>query len=92
MDDKYLPDTQTRQQIVITQIGECQTLIYRNELENLTFKEKKDQDKQTEVETNNGILKRKLDLLFKELEKLYAEDQIGSRNAEPGPSVQPNPR
>lgn len=71
--DKYLPSLEKRKQIVATQIDECQTLIFRNELENLTFKQKKDEDKQTEVKTNNGILQRKLDLLFKEWEKLNAE-------------------
>lgn len=92
MDKKYLPTLESRKRILMTQIDECQTLIYRNELENLTFKEKKDADKQTEVKTNNGILQRKLDLLYKEWEGLNAEDEDSGSTAQPGPAIQPNVR
>lgn len=74
MSDKYTLPLQTRKVIVATQIEECQTLIYRNNLENIAFKAKGDEDKQTEVEVNNKILMRKLDGLFEELERLNGED------------------
>lgn len=72
--DKYILGLPDRKAVVNDQIYECQKLIYRNNLENLTFKQKKDEDKQLEVETNNNILKRKLDLLFEELGRLQNED------------------
>lgn len=68
--DKYSLPAKQKLQIVQTQINECQTLIYRNDLENLAFKRKNDEDKMTEVKVNNDILRRKLDGLFEELGRL----------------------
>lgn len=71
--DKYTLPLNQRKQIVQTQIDECQTMIYRNDLENLTFIKKNDEDKQVEVQTNNKILRNKIDLLSTELEALNNE-------------------
>lgn len=71
--DKYTLPVTTRQQLVQTQIEECQTMIYRNNLENLAFIRKNDEDKQVEVATNNKILKAKIDDLLTELEGLNNE-------------------
>lgn len=71
--DKYTLPVNQRQGLVQTQIEECQTMIYRNDLENLTFIKKNDEDKQTEVNTNNKILRNKIDLLLTELEALNNE-------------------
>lgn len=76
--DKYKLPWNLRKQTVFEQIQESQRIIYRNDLENLTFKQKNDDDKQLEVETNNKILRKKLDLLFEELDRLNAEDKTGS--------------
>lgn len=73
--DKYRPTISRRKQIVLDQIGECQTLIYRNDLENLTFKQKNDEDKQLEVQTNNNILAKKIDGLLTELDSLEKQDE-----------------
>lgn len=70
--DKYRPTNAQKIQMLRTQIEECQTMIYRNDLENLTFIEKNDEDKQTEVKTNNKILSKKIDVLSKELDSLDA--------------------
>lgn len=72
MDNYTLPHAE-RLVLVRTQINECQTLIYRNNLENIVFKSKKDEDKMTEVEVNNNILKRKIDGLVEELGRLNEE-------------------
>lgn len=82
MDQKYLPTVSRRTQIVLEQIGECQNMIYRNNLENLTFIQKKDDDKQLEVQTNNKILSKKIDLLLTELDSLNHE--ASSNPTEPG--------
>lgn len=85
MEDKYLPSVGQRKELVLTQIGECQTLIYRNNLENLTFKANGDKHKQVEVETNKEILKEKIDLLLTELqnlESLSANPNSGSTAVE----------
>lgn len=71
--DKYRPTKETRKQILLSQIDEAQRIVYRNDLENLTFKANNDKYKQTEVNTNNEILSEKLDLLFAELDKLETE-------------------
>lgn len=71
--DKYTLPFGIREKIVQTQIEECQTMIYRNNLENLAFIRKNDEDKQTEVATNNKILKAKIDDLLTELEGLNNE-------------------
>lgn len=76
--DKYTLPLADRKRIVETQIVECQTLIYRNDLENLAFKKKNDEDKMIEVDTNNKILKRKLDGLYEELGRLEDEDSGSS--------------
>lgn len=74
----YLPTLADRQKLVLTQIAECQTMVYRNNLENLTFIEKNDEDKQLEVSTNNKILSKKIDVLSKEYERLVAEGEASS--------------
>lgn len=76
--DTYLPSVQERIAIVKTQIAESRVIIYRNNLENLTFIQKNDEDKQTEVNTNNKILQRKIDLLSTELKSLEAQVETGS--------------
>lgn len=73
--DKYTLPLDTRKYLVKTQIEECQTLIYRNDLENIAFVKKNDEDKMIEVETNNKILKRKLDGLFEEQARLDSEEE-----------------
>lgn len=85
--DKYTLPIQARLQVVKTQISECLTLIYRNDLENIAFKKKNDEDKMTEVRVNKDILKRKLDGLYEELGRLESEDS--SSAPEPGITVQP---
>lgn len=76
--DKYTLPLNERLKLVQTQIYECQTMIYRNDLENLTFVAKNDEDKQTEVATNNKILRAKIDLLSTELEALNNETRGGA--------------
>lgn len=76
--DKYTLPINERKSLVQTQIFECQTMIYRNDLENLTFKAKNDEDKQVEVATNNKILRNKIDLLSTELESLEDENRGGA--------------
>lgn len=83
--DKYTLPFNRRNEIVRDQIEECQTMIYRNNLENLNFIKKNDEDKQVEVATNNKILRNKIDLLSTELEGLNNEDSGGV--TEPGAAV-----
>lgn len=71
--DKYTLPLIIRKQLVQTQIEECQKLIYRNNLNNIAFKKKNDEDKMIEVETNNKILMRELDGLFEEQARLEKE-------------------
>lgn len=78
MQDKYTLPVKARKDLVGEQIIESQKIIYRNDLENLTFKEKKDEDKQIEVETNNKILRRKLDQLWQELARLDKEEKAAA--------------
>lgn len=78
MDERYLLPLHLRKDLVLTQIQEQQTIIYRNVLENLGFVAEGNKHKQTEVKTNNEILSEKIDLLFGELERLNAEDKTGS--------------
>lgn len=85
--NKYILPLETRKNIVLTQIIEQQTILYRNDLENFGFKKDNNRHKQTEVATNNEMLREKLDLLFEELERLNAEDQTGSGTSEPRPTV-----
>lgn len=83
--DKYTLPINQRLQLVKTQVEECQTMIYRNDLENLTFRAKNDEDKQTEVATNNKILRAKIDLLTTELEGLVNE--ASSNTSVQGPAI-----
>lgn len=78
--DKYTLPLHLRINTVQEQIQESQRIIYRNELENLTFKFNNDKHKQVEVSTNNEMLKEKLDLLFEELGRL--ENETGSGTPE----------
>lgn len=78
-EDKYTLPNSLRLNLVQTQIQEQQTIIYRNYLENLSFVKEGNKHKQTEVNTNNEILKEKLDLLFEELERL---NETGSSSSE----------
>lgn len=77
--DKYLPTLDTQKQIVSEQISECQRMIYRNDVENLTFTANGEKAKIKEVEYNKETLKEKLDLLFTELERL---NETGSDTSE----------
>lgn len=72
--DKYLPPIKRRIQIIETQIEECQTLIFRNNVENLSFVANGEKAKQKEVEYNNETLKEKIDILTEELKRLLDED------------------
>jgi len=72
--DKYLPPIKRRIQIIETQIEECQTLIFRNNVENLSFVANGEKAKQKEVEYNNETLKEKIDVLTEELKRLLDED------------------
>lgn len=72
MDDKYTLPVDERVRTVKDQIEECQRIIYRNHLENLTFLANNEKARVKEVEYNNQTLKEKLDLLFKELDDLNA--------------------
>lgn len=72
--DKYLPPVKRRIDIIETQIAECQTLIYRNNVENLSFVANGEKAKQKEVEYNNETLKEKVDILREELGRLLDED------------------
>lgn len=76
--DKYTLPLSQRTQTVTEQIQECQRIIYRNDLENLTFTANNEKAKMKEVAYNNETLKEKLDLLFGELERLDAESKTGS--------------
>lgn len=75
-----------RKQIILEQIQESQKIIYRNDIENLTFVKENNKHKQTEVKSNNEVLCDKLDLLFEELERLNNEDS--SSPAVAGATVQ----
>ena len=70
--DKYLPSLEDRIMTIQEQISECQRIIYRNDVENLSFVANNEKAKIKEVEYNNQTLKEKLDLLFKELDRLNA--------------------
>lgn len=77
---EYLPDLASRKQTVQEQITEFKRIYYRNNLENLEFIKQGNKHKQTEVKTNNEILKEKLDLLSEELERL--NNETGSNSSE----------
>lgn len=83
--DKYTLPLRLRIQTVQTKIEECQRIIYANHVENLTFIANNEKAKIKEVEYNNGTLKEKLDVLFKELDDLNAE--AGSNTTKSGPAV-----
>lgn len=70
--DKYLPSLEERITTIQEQISECQRIIYRNDVENLSFTANNEKAKIKEVEYNNQTLKEKLDILFKELDRLNA--------------------
>lgn len=70
MNDKYLPEIEERIQTVYEQISECKRIIYRNEIENLSFKANNEKAKMKEVEYNNQTLVEKIDILQKELDRL----------------------
>lgn len=70
MDDKYLPDVEERVQTISEQVNECKRIIYRNEIENLSFKANNEKAKIKEVEYNNQTLVEKIDLLQAELNRL----------------------
>lgn len=86
--DKYLPVLSEQILMVQDQIGECQRILYRNDLENLVFTAGNEKAKIKEVEYNKQTLKEKLDLLFTELERLNA---TSGNNAVEGNAVQPDP-
>lgn len=71
--DKYEYPLRLKQEMVQEQIAECQRIIYRNNLENLTFTVNNEKAKIKEVEYNNQTLKEKLDILFEEWEKLHGQ-------------------
>ncbi len=70
MNDKYLPEIEERIQTIFEQINECKRIIYRNEIENLSFKVNNEKAKIKEVEYNNQTLVEKIDILQKELNRL----------------------
>jgi hypothetical protein len=72
--NEYLPPIERRIEIIESQIAECQTLIYRNNVENLSFVVNGEKSKQKEVEYNNETLKEKVDILKEELGRLLDED------------------
>lgn len=78
MEDKYTLALGLRKQTVLEQIQECQKIIYRNYLENLSFIANNEKARIKEVEYNNVTLVEKLDILYKELDKLNAEAKTGS--------------
>lgn len=71
--DKYLLPVDEKKNIVQQQIAEAQTIIYRNDLENLTFKADGEKKRTLEVDINNQTLKEKLDLLWEEWDRLNNE-------------------
>lgn len=71
--DKYQYPLELRKLTIQEQIAECQRMIYRNYVENLSFTVNNEKAKIKEVEYNNQTLKEKLDLLFEEWERLQNE-------------------
>lgn len=80
--DKYKLPLEIRIQTVQEQIAESQKIMYRNDIENLTFTAEGDKRHQKEVEINNQTLKDKLDLLWEELGRLNDEEKTGSSSSE----------
>jgi len=72
MDEKYLPSVSEQIVTLTEQINECKRIIYRNQIENLTFVENNEKAKIAEVAYNNNTLKEKIDVLTKELDRLNA--------------------
>lgn len=75
MNDKYLPPLEDRIAVVSDQIHECKKIIYRNQIENLTFVANNEKAKIKEVEYNNQTLMEKIDTLETELERLQNENR-----------------
>jgi len=73
MEDKYLPVSERRKEILYTQIDEIKTLIYRNLLELILFKNNNEKARIKEVEYNNSTLAEKLDALSNEWDKVSEE-------------------
>lgn len=76
--DKYLPSLQERMRVIASQIEECKKIIYRNDVENLSFQANNEKAKIKEVEYNNQTLREKIDVLNEELERLNDEGKTGS--------------
>lgn len=76
--DKYLPTVQQRIQTILTQIEECKKIIYRNDVENLSFVANGEKSKIKEVEFNNQTLRDKIDVLTEELKRLNNEARSSS--------------
>ena len=92
MNDKYTLPLEIRKHTVQEQIAETQKIIYRNNLENLSFIADGEKNKQEEVLINNRRLKEKLDLLWGEWEILNAETTSADsgNTAVEGTAVQPD--
>lgn len=71
--DKYDLPHDIKIQTIQEQIAECQRIIYRNYLENLSFTANNEKNRMKEVEANNETLKEKLDLLWEEHDKVSNE-------------------
>lgn len=76
--NKYDLPLREKQITVQEQIDECRRILYRNYLENLTFTANNEKAKMKEVEYNTGTLKEKLDLLWKEHDRLSSETSSNS--------------
>ena len=70
---KYQLEPEERKFIIEEQIGECKRIIYRNDVENLTFTANGEKAKIKEVAYNNETLREKIDILDEELERINKE-------------------
>lgn len=68
--DNYLPSIERRREIILTQIEEAKTIIYRNTLEIAEGQAGNQEDKVVAGEHNIKQLTRKVDVMLDLLEKL----------------------
>jgi len=85
--DKYTLPLDARKQILKEQIFESQKIMFRNDVENLTFNRENNKARMGEVKINNQILREKIDDLTTELARLENETPTGGDSTIPRAAI-----